>query len=83
MLRHHAPNTITSVFQFYFLCTVCQNGDIRLQGGANSNQGRVEVCNENRWGSVCDDAFGTIDASVACRQLGFDAQGKQLNRITL
>ena len=57
----------------------CQNGAIRLQGGTNSLEGRVEVCNENRWGSVCDDAWGTIDAQVACRQLGFDTTGTYLH----
>ena len=55
---------------------MCQNGAIRLQGGSNQNEGRVEVCNENRWGSVCDDGWNAADAQVACRQLGFAANGK-------
>ena len=55
---------------------VCQNGGIRLQGGSNTNEGRVEVCNENRWGSVCDDGWNAADAMVACRQLGLSPQGK-------
>ena len=54
---------------------MCLNGGIRLQGGSNANEGRVEICNENRWGTVCDDAWGAVDAQVACRQLGFDSQG--------
>ena len=54
---------------------MCQNGDIRLQGGSNVNEGRVEVCNEGRWGSVCDDAFGAVDAAVACQQLGYNSTG--------
>ena len=53
----------------------CQNGAIRLQGGANAQEGRVEVCNENRWGSVCDDGWNTVDAQVVCRQLGFETTG--------
>ena len=56
--------------------TECQNGAIRLQGGVNPREGRVEVCNENRWGTVCDDAWGTVDAMVACGQLGFATTGK-------
>ena len=50
----------------------CQTGQIRLAGfGSNSSQGRVEVCMNNQWGTVCDDFWDATDAGVACRQLGF------------
>ncbi len=58
-----------------FLSTVCTQNDIRLQGGANSLTGRVEVCNLNQWGTVCDDFWGVPDATVACRQLGYSDNG--------
>ena len=35
----------------------------------------MEICNRNVWGTVCDDAWGTADAQVACRQLGFSTTG--------
>ena len=54
---------------------VCTQGDIRLVGGSNEYEGRVEVCNNNAWGTVCDDLFGTNDANVACRQLGLSGTG--------
>lgn len=35
------------------------------------NVGRLEICFNNLWGSICDDNFGNDDAKVACRQLGY------------
>ena len=55
---------------------VCTTGDIRLVGGTNSLEGRVEICNGNVWGTVCDDSWGAADANVACGQLGFRRSGQ-------
>ena len=57
--------------------TPCTNGDVRLADGLSSNQGRVEICYNNQWGTVCDNYFTNIDARVVCRQLGFPALGEQ------
>jgi len=54
-----------------FICTGCTQGAIRIQGGTSSSQGRVEICNSNIWGTVCDDFWDDTDAQVACVQLGF------------
>ena len=53
----------------------CTQGAIRLQD-SNATQGRVEVCSNNAWGTVCDDFWGVADAQVACRQLGLPFSGK-------
>ena len=38
-------------------------------------RGRVEVCLEGSYGTVCDDNFSNTEASVVCRQLGFSENG--------
>jgi len=48
----------------------CLEDDVRLVDGANDYQGRVEVCHNRVWGTVCDDNWGSSEGRVACRQLG-------------
>lgn len=49
----------------------CNQGDIRLIGGAVVSEGRVEVCVQETWGTVCSDSWDDNDARVVCRKLGF------------
>ena len=48
----------------------CTNGAIRLSGGRDQYEGRVEVCSNGLWGTVSGSGWDSNDAMVACRQLG-------------
>lgn len=57
------------------VCTDCVHGDARLVTVSNPLQGRVEVCYDGVWGTVCNSGWETAEARVVCRQLGYSTSG--------
>ncbi len=53
----------------------CNEGDVRLVDGNTALEGRVEVCMDNAWGTVCTTGWNSADAQVVCRQLGLSPTG--------
>ena len=56
--------------------TCSEIGAVRLVGGAIMAAGRLEICANGHWGSVCNDGFDANAAAVVCRQLGFQEDCK-------
>ena len=58
----------------------CSHGELRIASRSDdsealSSEGRLEICVNGVWGTICGIRYGTRDANVACRQLGYDDQG--------
>ncbi|CAI8040121.1 Fibrillin-1, partial [Geodia barretti] len=57
----------------------CGDGEVLLYDGSrlstNHSNGTVLVCLDNEYGTVCDDWWDPLDATVVCTQLGFSATG--------
>ena len=84
----HLFNTIIYFFEFHLYVLLiyvfsiasttirsCTHGELRLVGGPNIRQGRLEICVNKAWGSVCSSGFFDEDAAVACAQMNFEREG--------
>ena len=57
------------------ILAACTDGDVRLSGGRNGTEGRVEICTRNTWGTVCNSDWTSTEAQVVCNQLGYARAG--------
>ena len=77
-----SSNTILTFFYWFFSVIplaegfTCEDGHVRLADGTANTEGRVEICFNQRYGTICDDLWDNTDASVVCGQLGFSRESK-------
>jgi deleted-in-malignant-brain-tumors protein 1 len=66
---------------------MCSNtGGVRLVASDNNmTEGRLEVCVNDHWGTVCNDGLNNVfdrnAAEVVCKQLGFPESGEPYSLI--
>ena len=56
---------------------VCEQGVVRLVDGYSESNGRLEMCVNEDWGTVCDEGFGSEEADSTCGVLGYKSSGRQ------
>ena len=59
-------------------CPCGPDGAVRLVGGSEAHEGRVELCRKTVWVTTCSrySYWATRNAAVICRQLGYSSAGK-------
>ena len=52
---------------------------MRLVDGTTEYKGRIELCYNGEWGTVCNDGINDFAAEVVCRQLGLPLNSEILS----
>ena len=68
-IPHYLSSDISITHSF------CDHGRVRLVDGHVVTEGRVEICINGAWGTVCDNDWNTTDANIVCDQLGYYPSG--------
>ena len=58
--------------------TCREEGQVRLMNGTMANEGRVEICMQGVWGSICRNNWNNAESAIVCEQLGFQSESKYL-----
>ncbi len=62
---------------YYLLLLGCKNGEVLLMNGSlpSVREGRVEICYDQVYRTICDDYWDEADANVICKQLNYTGSG--------
>ena len=66
----------------FLLPAQCEDDSVRLTGGPNEFEGRVELCVDGNWGQVCAAGWTSGDAQVVCHWLGHSTDRRELLLLT-
>ena len=69
--------------QYYYLYIIivadepidCKDYDVRLQKGTDSSNGRLHICQNRHWFSVCSEESDLIKAKLVCQTLNLNPKG--------
>ena len=60
----------------YNTSVYCDDGELRLDEGETEWEGRLEMCYNERWGTVSSEGWTDINTQVVCNDFGYDVSGK-------
>lgn len=60
--------------------TECEHGDVRLVDGQKMSKGRVEICADGHWASICNTNWGLVETEIVCKQRGLPVSGEQTDK---
>lgn len=83
ILRFYVSTRVRNWFSShvaYSFCALgfvpCTNDTLRLVNGYKKYTGRLEICINGVWSTVCNDSWTNTNTQVACRQLGYPSTSK-------
>ena len=62
--------------QIRFYVADCEDGELTLIDGDTESEGRLEVCLDQRWGSIGSKGWTQLNTVVVCNYFGYETSGK-------